>query len=52
MDPGTSCSIAGASMMMRKDNRMWEWLNPALEKLTKSDEYRTICQDLLEQHGK
>ncbi|XP_072047805.1 arginine-binding periplasmic protein-like isoform X2 [Amphiura filiformis] len=45
------CSIAGQSMMMRKDNTLWEWWNPAFAKLRASTEYKVICRDLLEQHG-
>ncbi|XP_072036876.1 ABC transporter arginine-binding protein 1-like [Amphiura filiformis] len=45
------CAIAGQSMMMRKDNTLWEWWNPAFAKLRASPEYKRICQDLLEQHG-
>ncbi|XP_072047794.1 uncharacterized protein [Amphiura filiformis] len=45
------CAIAGQSMMMRKDNTMWEWWNPAFAKLRASTEYKRICRDLLEQHG-
>ena len=46
-----SCVEDGGSMMMRKDNRLDEWFNPALDRLLATTEYRTICNDLLEQHG-
>ena len=46
-----ACTEDGGSMMMRKDNRLDEWFNPALDRLLATTEYRTICNDLLEQHG-
>ncbi|XP_072033800.1 putative ABC transporter arginine-binding protein 2 isoform X2 [Amphiura filiformis] len=45
------CALAGQSMMMREDNTLWEWWNPAFAKLRASAEYKRICRDLLEQHG-
>jgi hypothetical protein len=47
-----SCVESGGSMMTRKDNRLAERFDPALERLLATTEYRTICDDLLEQHGR
>ena len=48
----TSCSIAGLAMMMRIDSDLWKWFDPALESLMATTEYRRICDDLLDKHGK
>ncbi|XP_072047796.1 arginine-binding periplasmic protein-like isoform X2 [Amphiura filiformis] len=45
------CGIAGRSMMMRQDNTLWQWWNPAFAKLRNSTEYHRICGDLLFKHG-
>ena len=49
----TSCAKDGLSVMMRKDNQLDTWWNPAFEKLKKSQaQWRGICNDLLDEHGK
>lgn len=38
--------------MHRKDSRLSDWWNPALEKLIKSAQYVHICEDLTnDKHG-
>ncbi len=39
-------------MMTRFDGTLIEWWNPAQAKLLASDEYKEICKDVLEEHGK
>ena len=52
-DEITSCVKEGASVMMRKDNKLDAWWNPAFETLKKSQaQWRGICNDLLDEHGK
>ena len=48
------CSLQGYSMMMRKDNTLATWWNPALNALIASTEYREICNGLEDEsiHGK
>ncbi len=47
-----SCVVAGMGMMVLKDSRLLQWWNPALKQLMKSHEYRAVCDDLKEKHGK
>ncbi|XP_071806602.1 L-arginine-binding protein-like [Asterias amurensis] len=47
------CALQGYSMMMRKDNTLATWWNPALNALIASTEYREICNGLEDEsiHG-
>ena len=47
-----TCVVGGGAVMLRKDSRLHEWFNPALESLFAITEYRTICEDLQDKHGK
>ncbi|PIK55311.1 hypothetical protein BSL78_07783, partial [Apostichopus japonicus] len=40
------CATEGPAVMHRKDSRLSDWWNPALEKLIKSAQYVQICEDL------
>ena len=52
-DPVLPCSLQGPSLMLRKDNTAFtDWFNPALAGLMKSPEYRKVCNDLINEHGK
>ena len=52
-DEISSCAKDGLSVMMRKDNKLASWWNPAFEILKKSEaQWRGICNDLLDEHGK
>ncbi|XP_072047915.1 uncharacterized protein [Amphiura filiformis] len=46
-----SCARDGLSVMMRKDNQMDTWWNPAFETLKTTTQWRSICNDLLDEHG-
>ncbi len=47
-----SCARDGLSVMMRKDNQLDTWWNPAFETLKQTSQWRTVCNDLLDEHGK
>ena len=42
----TTCTIDGDALMIRKDSRLAEWFNPALQTVLGSREYRQICKDI------
>ncbi|XP_072019197.1 uncharacterized protein [Amphiura filiformis] len=52
-DPVMDCSLgySGGALMMRMDNPLLEWWDPALERLMQTSEYREICQDVKDKHG-
>lgn len=50
-DDITSCARDGLSVMMRKDNQLDVWWNDAFGKLRQTSQWRTICNDLLDEHG-
>ncbi|XP_072019520.1 uncharacterized protein [Amphiura filiformis] len=52
-DPVLDCSMdsSGFGLMMRMDNPLVEWWDPALERLMQTSEYWEICQDVKDQHG-
>ncbi|XP_072019526.1 uncharacterized protein [Amphiura filiformis] len=52
-DPVLDCSMdaSGAAIMMRMDNPLVEWWDPALERLIQTSEYWEICQDVKDEHG-
>ncbi len=43
---------SGAGLMLRMDNDLYKWWDPALERLMQTTEYRRICQDMKYVHGK
>ncbi|XP_072040996.1 uncharacterized protein [Amphiura filiformis] len=45
-DKITTCTTAGDALMIRKDNPISEWFNPALRTGLRSREYREICKDV------
>ncbi|XP_072039624.1 uncharacterized protein [Amphiura filiformis] len=45
-DAITTCTTAGDALMIRKDNPISEWFNPALRTVLRSREYREICKDV------
>ena len=51
-DPITTCFKGASSVMMRKDNRLDTWWNPALATLmADKTRWRAICNDLRDEHG-
>ena len=52
-DPIISCFKGAAALMMRKDNRLDTWWNPALASLmADSVRWKAICNDISDEHGK
>ncbi|XP_072046775.1 uncharacterized protein [Amphiura filiformis] len=45
------CTPVGNSLMARKDSRVLEWFQPALETLMSSSEYEELCQNIIDEHG-
>ncbi|XP_072036797.1 uncharacterized protein [Amphiura filiformis] len=41
----------GAGLMLRMDNPLADWWNPAQQRLMQTSEYRQICQDIKDEHG-
>ncbi|XP_072036371.1 uncharacterized protein [Amphiura filiformis] len=51
-DPVIPCSVHGPSTMTRQVNQEFlNWWNEAQKRLMATTEYKTICQDLEEEHG-
>ncbi|XP_072019201.1 uncharacterized protein [Amphiura filiformis] len=52
-DPVLDCSLnhSGGAVMMRMDNPLLEWWDPALTRLIQTSEYWKICQDVKDEHG-
>ncbi|XP_072019213.1 uncharacterized protein [Amphiura filiformis] len=52
-DPAMDCPLdaSGGGLMLRMDNPLLEWWDPALERLIQTSEYHEICQDIIEEHG-
>ncbi|XP_072019210.1 uncharacterized protein [Amphiura filiformis] len=52
-DPVLDCSMdySGGALMMRMDNPLLEWWDPALKRLMQTSEYWKICQDVKDEHG-
>ncbi|XP_072019531.1 L-arginine-binding protein-like [Amphiura filiformis] len=52
-DVTIDCSMdrSGAGLMLRMDNELTYWWDPALERLMQTSEYRQICQDINDVHG-
>lgn len=46
-----SCAEGGPAVMMRKDNPMKSWFDPALQELLGSEQYQEICDGLAGVHG-
>ncbi|XP_072043916.1 uncharacterized protein [Amphiura filiformis] len=46
-----SCARDGLSVMMRKDNQLDTWWNPAFETLKNTKQWRSICNDIIDEHG-
>ena len=50
-----TCVDGGGAVMVRRDSRLDEWFNPAVESLLATTQYRTICKapckDLQDKHG-
>ncbi|XP_072019215.1 L-arginine-binding protein-like [Amphiura filiformis] len=45
------CYSSGPGVMIRVDNDLLSWWNPAMARLLTSNKYIEICQDLNEEHG-
>ncbi|XP_070541476.1 arginine-binding periplasmic protein-like isoform X1 [Ptychodera flava] len=50
-DEFDNCMKAGGSMMMRKDNTLASWWNPAFARLKETGQYRRICESVADNHG-
>ncbi|XP_072019209.1 uncharacterized protein [Amphiura filiformis] len=52
-DPVLDCSMdaSGPGLMMRMDNPLLEWWDPALTRLIQTSEYWEICQNVKDKHG-
>ena len=52
-DVSIDCSMdaSGGGLMLRMDNALIDWWDPALESLMQTSEYREICQDIKDAHG-
>ena len=42
---------SGGGLMMRMDNGLIDWWNPAQQRLMQTSEYALICQDVKQTHG-
>ena len=52
-NPVLPCARQGPGLMIRQeDGALLDWFNPALATLMKSPDYRAVCRDLEEVHGK
>ena len=51
-DDINSCLLSGDSVMTRKDSGLVEWWNDAFDKLTPTSQWKAICNDLEDEHGK
>ncbi|XP_072018436.1 uncharacterized protein [Amphiura filiformis] len=52
-DPVMDCSLdaSGGAMMLRMDNPLLEWWEPAWERLMQTSQYWEICKDVKDEHG-
>ncbi|XP_038049374.1 uncharacterized protein LOC119722996 [Patiria miniata] len=49
--PITTCMLAGAGMMLRKDSLVTNWWDPAFDQLKQTSAYRKICSEVLMRHN-
>ena len=46
------CDRGGFAMMTRYDSTLVDWWNPAQQRLLATSEYKRICEDVRQAHGK
>jgi len=46
-----NCALGGTAVMVRQDNSLPDWWNPAFLKLVKSGQYQKICDEAPQRHG-